>query len=180
MELSMKYMPRPRQITWFSWDLLSKINQSEFCSRWRPQKWKNSGLCSRRSLVPSPQSPIFLPCPCSPSPSPSPFSPATQATSFTFLVRFPIDSQFTGPAAAFVATDTDYCMKQQSLPHLIVRTQNMQSPTPTYLKFIPMHTSYNMTIWLDSYMAVANSTYPEFFQIDKMGDILDSFYSVWC
>ena len=32
-----------------------------------------------RSLVPRPQSPIFLPRSSSPSPSPSPFTPATQA-----------------------------------------------------------------------------------------------------
>ena len=61
---------RPRQITWFSWDLLSKINQSEFCGRWRPQKWKNRGLCSRRSLVPSPPVPHFSPVSLLPSPFP--------------------------------------------------------------------------------------------------------------
>ena len=42
------------------------------------RRWKNGGLCSRRSLVRTSQNPIFLPH--SRSPSLSPFTPATQAT----------------------------------------------------------------------------------------------------
>ena len=67
---------RPRQITSFPWDFLSKINQSI-----------KGGLCSRRSLIPSPQSPIFLPRSC--SPSPSQFTLATQATIHAILYRQP-------------------------------------------------------------------------------------------
>ena len=55
----------------FPWDLLSKINQSEFCGRWRPQKWKNGGFVAGvpSSLAPRPQSfprapaPLPLPLP---------------------------------------------------------------------------------------------------------------------
>jgi len=50
---------RPRQITSFPWDLLSKINQSEFAAVGGRRNEQNGGLCSRRSLVPRPQSPIF-------------------------------------------------------------------------------------------------------------------------
>ena len=56
-------------------------SRGTYCQQLTNQKWKNGGVCSRLSLIPSPQSPIF------PAflliPSPFPFTPATQARGVT-------------------------------------------------------------------------------------------------